>query len=111
MKRTGLRKAARLAAVMTAALMLCLAATVGSFAESNFIIRDYDVSMVVNEDDTYQITETVKVEFTEPSHGIYVNIPLTANLDRDGQKSEYAVRIRDFELLTDQSYSTETEAG
>ena len=111
MERNRLRKAARLAAVMTAVLILCLAATVSSFAESNFIIRDYDVSMVVNEDDTYQITETVKVEFTEPSHGIYVNIPLAAKLDRDGQKSEYAVQIRDFELLTDQSYSTETEAG
>ena len=106
-----MKTAQRTAAVLTAALLLIISAAVSSFAASDFIIRDYAVNMVVNEDDTYRITETVKVEFTAPSHGIYVDIPLVTKLDRDGQKSEYAAEIRDFELLTDQSYSTEKESG
>ena len=110
--KTSLKKTAvRTAAIMAAAFALCLSAPVNTFAASNFIIRDYAVNMTVNEDDTYLIRETVKVEFTAPSHGIYVDIPLAVNLDRDGQKSEYAAEVRDFELLTDQPYSTEKEAG
>ena len=61
MERIRLRKAARLAAVMTAALMLCLAAPVSSFAENDFIIRYCDVRWAVNKAVTYQKTKTVKV--------------------------------------------------
>ena len=50
-----------------------LALPAGVFAASDFIIRNYNIRMVVNEDDTYEITETLDVEFTAPSHGIYVS--------------------------------------
>ena len=98
-----------LAAALAAALVLCLASAADSFAAGDFIIRDYAVNMVVSEDDTYQITETVKVEFTAPSHGIYVNIPLRTELDRDGQKSSYYAEVRDFRMLTDQPYSVDDD--
>ncbi len=75
------------------------------YAASDFIIRDYGIDMQVNEDDTYLITETIDVHFTAPSHGIYRTIPYRVKLDRDGQKSEFYGRVRDFQMLTDQPVS------
>ena len=111
MKTSLVKTAVRIAAILAAALVLCLSAAIRTSAASDFIIRDYAVNMTVNEDDTYMIRETVKVEFTAPSHGIYVSIPLRADLDRDGQRSQYAVKVRDFRLLSDQPYETENSDG
>lgn len=101
----------RIIFILATALVLCLSLPAGSFAASDFIIRDYAVNMTVNEDNTYRITETVKVEFTAPSHGIYVNIPLRTNLDRDGQKSQYTAKVTDFRMLTDQPYTVSNSAA
>ena len=98
----------RIAALLLAALILCMSTALSCFAASNFVIRDYDIKMVVNEDDTYDITETLDVEFTAPSHGIYVIIPLKTTLDRDGQVSQYYADIKGFEMLSDQSVSVES---
>ena len=66
--------------------------------------------MVVNEDDTYEVTETIKVHFTLPSHGIYRTIPLKTVLDRDGQKSTYYAKVKDFEMLSGQTWEDESES-
>jgi len=97
--------------VIAAVLAVIIVMPSGVYAASNFHIRDYDIKMVVNEDDTYQITETLEVEFTAPSHGIYVNIPTMTTLDRDGQKSQYKAEIRDFRLLSGQMHSESTEGS
>ena len=103
------RTVQRIAAVLAVMLVLIASSAVGSFAAGDFIIRDYAVNMEVNEDDTYLITETVDVEFTAPSHGIYVNIPLRTTLDRDGQRAQYTAKIKDFRMLTDQPYSVNSK--
>ena len=100
-----MKQVKRIICILAAALVLCLSSAAGSFAASDFIIRDFAVNMTVNEDNTYQITEIVKVEFTAPSHGIYVNIPLRTIIDRDGQKSQYTAKVTDFRMLSDQPYS------
>lgn len=69
-------------------------------AAGNFVIEDYDIDMQVNEDDTYLITETLKVRFTAPSHGIYRTIPYRVRLDRDGQLSVFYGKVRDFQMLS-----------
>ncbi len=69
-------------------------------AAGNFIIKDYDVQVVVNEDDTYDITETISVEFTAQSHGIYRTILLQTRLDRDGQQSMYYGKVKDFSVMS-----------
>ena len=92
----------RLLAIIAAAMVLCMNAVFGSCAASDFIIRDYDIKMVVNEDDTYEITETVDVEFTAPSHGIYRTIPRQTTLDRDGQLSRYMAGVKSFTMLSGQ---------
>ena len=76
-------------------------------AASNFIITDYDIDMVVNEDDTYTITETIDVHFTYPSHGIYRSIPLRTTLVRDGQETTFYGKVRDFQMLSGHKWKKE----
>ena len=77
-------------------------------AAGNFLIEDYDIHVVVNEDDTYEVTETISVHFTLPSHGIYRTIPLRTTLDRDGQKTTYYAKIKDFTMLSGQQWEDES---
>lgn len=100
-----------LAAVLIAATVLIASSAVTSFAAGDFIIRSFDVDMTVQSDDTYLITETLYVEFTSPSHGIYVTIPARAEIDRDGQKSEYYAEVTDFKMLSGQPVSSEKSRG
>ena len=103
-------KAKRLPAIIAAVLALCMCAPLSCFAASDFIIRDYDIKMVVNEDDTYEITETVDVEFTAPSHGIYRTIPKQTTLDRDGQLSRYMAGVKSFTMLSGQPCEDESDS-
>lgn len=103
-------KAKRLPAIIAAVLALCMCAPLSCFAASDFIIRDYDIKMVVNEDDTYEITETVDVEFTAPSHGIYRSIPKDTRLDRDGQLSQYVAGVKRFKMLSGQPFEDESDS-
>lgn len=80
-------------------------------AASNFYITDYDVQVAINEDDTYEITETISVHFTSPSHGIYRTIPLRTTLDRDGQTSTYYAKVRGFTMLSGEDWTDESEMG
>lgn len=82
-----------------------------SHAASNFRITDYDIDMTVNEDDTYLIHETLQVEFTAPSHGIYYTVPLKTTLNRDGQRSSFYAKVRDFQMISDQPYKNESSNG
>ena len=95
--------------IMTAAVLALGCAY--SHAASNFRITDYDVDMTVNEDDTYLIHETIQVEFTAPSHGIYYTVPLKTELDRDGQHSSYYAKVKDFQLLSGQPYKNQSSNG
>ena len=105
--RQGMRR------LLPAVLLLCV--LLGSLillarpvhAASNFIIEDYDIDMQVNEDDTYLITETLKVHFTAPSHGIYRVVPYKISLDRDGQLSNFYGKVSDFQMLSGQPVEAE----
>ncbi len=109
-KQFSARTAGAVIAVLLALLMLAgwAAAAPDAHAASNFVIEDYDIDMVVNEDDTYLITETLDVRFTAPSHGIYRAIPYYVQLDRDGQKSTFYAKVTDFQMLSGQPWSEES---
>jgi hypothetical protein len=47
-----------------------------SYSDEYYDIKSYEVSVIVHEDNTYDIIETITVSFTEPRHGIYRDIPL-----------------------------------
>ena len=42
----------------------------------NYTTENYDVKVKVNKDYTYDYTETITVNFTDASHGIYRDIPM-----------------------------------
>jgi uncharacterized membrane protein len=60
-----------------------------------FEIRDYDVNVSVGEDNAYEVRETIKVEFSEPRHGIYRTIP-TSYDGRQAKISNIEVSGRDI---------------
>ena len=59
-----------------------------------YIIDEYDVNMVVNKDNSFDITETISVYFNESRHGIYRSLPLRNNIVRlDGSNTSNRAKI------------------
>ena len=92
------------AALIAALILVFTAAAPAAYAASNFYITNMNVDVIVNEDDTYNVTESLNVTFTQPSHGIYRKIPYQVNLDRDGQTSKFRADIDGFKMLSSQKY-------
>lgn len=100
------------AAAVFLVLILALALTCQpAHAASDFRILDYDIDMTVNEDDTYLIHETIDVEFTAKSHGIYRVFPLKTDITRDGQRSVYFAKVKDFKMLSGEPVKKEDSEG
>ncbi len=67
--------------------------------QGGYTITNYDVNVVISEDNTYLVNETITVNFSEPRHGIYRDIPLSGQWVRDsahGGSTKYHARIRDI---------------
>lgn len=82
-------------------MMQCLLG-VESYADYYYDINAYDITIVVNRDNTYEIVETIEVQFYEPRHGIYRKIPL----DYNGRNN----KIRDIKVynpVNNEPYHTE----
>ena len=61
-----------------------------------FNITAFDIDMTVNEDNSYLITETIDVEFTEQRHGIIRNIPLKTYRSKSALISDVDVQGHKF---------------
>lgn len=76
----------------------------------DYVIDKYNVNIVVNENNTFDITENIEAYFNIPKHGIFRTIPLKNELTRlDGTKSKNRVKITNVSVNT--KYSTLKEAG
>lgn len=75
-------------------------------AESyDYEITDYDVDIVVNENNVFDITEHIEVYFNERRHGIYRNIPTNNTITRlDGTTSTNRAKVRNISV--NEEYST-----
>lgn len=71
-------------------------------AEENsydYVIDNYNVNMIINEDNTFDITETITAYFKVPKHGIYRNIPLKNKIVRlDGTTSTNRAKISNLSV-------------
>ena len=77
---------------------------------SGYTIESYNINMVVNEDNTFDITEIITVDFTVSKHGIYRKIPLRNSITRlDGTKSSNKAKISNIQVS--ESYTTSNEDG
>lgn len=66
---------------------------------SEYTIEAYHISMIVNEDNTFDITERIEAYFNVPKHGIYRKIPLKNSvIRRDGTRSNNKAQISNIEI-------------
>ena len=66
-------------------------------AAPDYVINSYDINMVVNEDNTFNITEKIGAYFNVPKHGIMRKLPLKNEVVRlDGTKSYNRAKISDI---------------
>lgn len=81
---------------------------VSAFAD--YTIESYDIDMVVNEDNTFDITETITAFFDVPKHGIFRKIPINNTINReDGTTSKNRARIKNISVNND--YTSKIENG
>ena len=80
-------------------------------SSGGYIIDNYDIDMIVNENNTFDITETIDVTFTESNkHGIFRKIPLKNVVTRlDGTKSSNRAKISNISV--NEPYTTSNESG
>lgn len=75
-----------------------------------YVLDNYDVNIVVNEDRTFDITEEIEANFRTAKHGIYRSIPVHGELKRqDGSSSKYRARITNIKVS--EEYTTSYEEG
>ncbi len=71
-----------------------------------YVIDSYDIDIKVNENNTFDITETIVAYFNQPKHGIYRNIPLKNTIKRlDGTTSTNRAKITNVKVSEEASAS------
>lgn len=61
---------------------------------NDYVLDKYDINIIVNENNTLDITETITANFRKPKHGIIRTIPLKNTITRlDGTKSTNRTKV------------------
>ncbi len=75
-----------------------------------YVIDQYDINVIVKENNILDVTETITAYFNVPKHGIFRTIPLKNKIDRlDGSSSNNRVQISNVSV--DNEYSLSKENG
>ena len=75
-----------------------------------YIIDKYKVNIVVNEDNTFEVTETITAYFNVAKHGIYRKIPLKNHVTRlDGTTSDNKAKIKN--IMVNNEYALSKSDG
>ena len=81
-----------------------------NYKSYDYVITKYNIDIVVNENNTFDITETITAYFNVSKHGIFRTIPLKNSITRlDGTTSKNRVQISN--LSVDNEYTTSRENG
>ena len=77
-----------------------------SYAVTDYVINSYDINVKINENNTFDITETITANFYTRKHGIIRTIPLKNTIERlDGSTSTNRVKITNLQVNNDYSKS------
>ena len=99
--------------VLLAALMIVAALLIPTdsvSAASDYEIQKYDVDIVVNENNTFDITETIDAYFNVEKHGIFRTLPLYNTVKRnDGTTTKNRARITNISVS--EPYKVESNIG
>lgn len=83
---------------------------VSSFKGLDYVIDAYDIDVIVNKNNTFDITEHITAYFNQPKHGIFRKIPLKNEVNRvDGTSSNNRAVISN--LSVDNEYTTSKSSG
>lgn len=55
---------------------------VSDYSYYDYVLDKYDINIKVNEDNTFDVVETITAYFKKPKHGIFRTIPLTNKITR-----------------------------
>lgn len=107
-------KLLKFAAAAAAFLCLCLpsfsapAAEEEDYSFMDYYIQGYDVNIEVAENNTLYITENISAYFNVQKHGIYRNIPLINDIEReDGSTATVRAKIKDISVSEAYAYYSE----
>ena len=76
----------------------------------DYTIDEYKIDMIVNENNTFDITETITANFNVSKHGIFRKIPLKNSVTRnDGTKSTNRAKVSNISVS--ENYTTYKENG
>lgn len=80
-------------------------------SRGGYKIESYNINMIVNEDNTFDITETISVNFTSyGKHGIFRKIPLKNKVERlDGTTSNNIAKITNISVSDE--FTTSNDSG
>ncbi len=79
-----------------------------TYSNFDYLIDSYDVNIIVNEDNSFAITEKIGAYFNYPKHGIFRKIPLRNKVERlDGTESNNRVKIS--EIAVNNNFTTSVE--
>lgn len=80
-----------------------------AFGLEYYDTNEYNVNMDVNKDNSFMISEEIKVTFSEPRHGIYRYIPLsgTAYSEYEGIKTELKYKMK-IDMVSVEGYEVNT---
>ena len=80
-------------------LFLIISPIKANAASSDYVINSYDIDIVVNENNTLDITETIRAYFYVPKHGIFRKIPINNEVKRlDGTVSKNRAQISNLKV-------------
>ena len=80
------------------------------YSTYDYVIDNYDVKLIVNENNTFDVTETITAYFNVPKHGIFRTIPLSNKIVRlDGSTSTNRTQVTDLSIS--EEYTTSRENG
>lgn len=94
--------------LLTAAVLF--SSSICAYASSEYYINDYRVDMVVNEDNSIDVTEHITANFNVSKHGIYRYIPIKNEIIRaDGTQLTQRAKVRYLEV--NENYETSVKDG
>ena len=106
--KNSMKKLFSIITLLVVTLLAALLAPASAFADYDYVIKSYDINMIVNEDNNFNITENISAYFNIPKHGILRKIPLENEIVRlDGTKSRNRAKISD--INADDQYSAYKE--
>lgn len=75
------------------------------YSSYDYVLDKYDINIIVNENNTFDITETITAYFNVTKHGIFRTIPLKNTITRlDGTTSTNRTQVTNVRLIMNIQY-------